>query len=256
MLAFAVAFAGLAGPPQQGGDPCLQAIALDPSAGQGAAEVFRATYRHCEGAASFRVVQLYVGDEVLANAPSVNLGYEAGRFFLEDAAGDCAPGDASMLVSTHGTLDCATSSVTTMGNDIVVEWSIAFDTVGFAGIHGVFFDAKGGAGDPEPRLEWTDMGTFVVAPDAATSGAASTTGVDSSGDASGGDVDTATTSADTDTGEASTGPGGIPVTAGYGGSPADTGCSCGADPPARALGLLGWIAIAARRRRQPPCDST
>src|SRR6188508_1017766 len=120
MLALAVALAGLGAPPQDGGDPCLQAVALDPVAGQGAAEVFRATYRHCEGAATFRIVQLYVGDEVVASAPSVNLGYEAGRFFLEDAPGDCAPGDATMLVSTHGTLDCATSSVSPMGDDVVV----------------------------------------------------------------------------------------------------------------------------------------
>lgn len=255
MLALVVALAGLGGPPQHGGDPCLQAIALEPAAGQGATEVFRATYRHCEGAATFRVVQLYVGDEVLASVPSVNLGYEAGRFFLEDAAGDCAPGDAATLVSVHGTLDCATSTVTPMGDDLVVEWSIAFDTAGFAGIHGIFFDAKGGAGDPEPRLEWTQMGTFVVAPDAGTTGTASTTGVDDGGDASGTGADAATTSTDAETSGASTATGGIPVTAGYGGPPAETGCACAAVPDAR--GLLAWIVIAAvRRRRQPPCEST
>jgi len=250
VLALAVVLAGLAGTAQHGGDPCLQAIALEPAAGQGAAEVFRATYRHCEGAATFRVVQLYVGNVVDAGEPSVNLGYEAGRFFLEDAPGDCAPGDATVLTSTYGSFDCAASSVAPMGDDLVVHWAVQFDTVAFAGIRGVFFDAKGGAGDPEPRLEWTQMGTFVVAPDAGTTSDPTSGGVDGSDDGTPADTGTSSDGADTSgTGGSTTEPEGVPAT-GVGQSPADAGCTCRAEPGGWPLGLVVLVALARRRARR------
>jgi len=235
--------ARIAAPPVGGGDPCLQAIALEPAAGQGDAAVFRATYRHCEGAATFRVVQLWVGAEVSEIAERVHAGYEAGRFNLENG-GDCAPGDPVVLQSTYGALDCAASTVTMQGTDMMVEWAIAFDVDTFAGVRGVFFDAKGGAGDPEPRLGWTQMGTFTVEPAAGTD--EGTTAATDEGTSDGGDgQDTGETTTGTvgaSTGESGGLPGANPR------RPVDGGCACGVDGTRLGPWLCAFVLVRRRRR--------
>jgi hypothetical protein len=232
---------------------CLQAVGLDPPAGQGDAAVFEATYRHCDGASSFRIVQLWVGDEVVATIPRVNLGYEAGRFTLE-GAGDCAPGDAVVLAGEYGSFDCAASSVMAAGPDMIVNWALEFDVATFAGVHGVFFDAKGGIGDPEPRLGWTQMGTFDVEP----SGTGSTgMAADSSGsDGDGTTTTTTTTSAATDEGSsADSEQTGLPLTGNDRGVVPGGGCACAAAEAANLPALL-FLVLARRRARQPPCAAT
>ena len=47
------------------------------------------------------------------------------------------------------------------------NWSVSpypsgGDTATFAGTHGLWVDAKGGTGDPEPRLGWTELGSYTV----------------------------------------------------------------------------------------------
>jgi hypothetical protein len=104
-----------------------------------------------------------------------------------------------------------------------------FDVDRFAGERGVFFDAKGGSGDPEPRLGWTRMGSFTVEHDVVET-----------------DDDDATTDDDDDS---------API------GPADVGdiddvprdrvapsCSCGGDPTP----LLALAFIPLRRRRRDP----
>lgn len=176
----------LAAPWELGPPACLTAVSLDPAAGEGASATFEAVYAHCEGASEFRVVQLWIGNEVSSSIDRVNLGFEAGVFFIEDG-GSCAPGDAARIEGPMGALDCAASSVTVAGNESVVRWAVEFDTSAFAGTHGVYFDAKGGDGDPEPRLGWTQMGTFVVQEDGSgtTSAPAATSGSTGEGSSEG-----------------------------------------------------------------------
>jgi MYXO-CTERM domain-containing protein len=151
-----------AGMPPGCGDPPITAVSLDPTDGRGAGAVFRSVYRHCDGASSFRIAQLWVGSAVDVGVPHIGLGYEGGRFFIDDGTESCAPGEAIGLAGTHGTLDCARSMASVVGDDLTIDWALSFNTGTFAGTHGVFFDAKGGAGMPEPRLDWTRMGTFTV----------------------------------------------------------------------------------------------
>jgi hypothetical protein len=234
--------------PSPGPPACLTADALDPVAGAGASAVFEAAYGHCEGAAQFRVVQLWIGDEVTPAAARINLGYEAGMFFIE-GGGACAPGDPVVLHSTLGGLDCAASSVTLAGNQATVQWAVEFDTTAFAGSHGVFFDAKGGVGDPEPRLGWTQMGTFIVEPDATDSGstgAGATTG-GGTGTSSGGDEgsgssegsDASTAGGDTE----GTIPGG-----GGGRRGGVDGCACSLHGRSAGAWWLVWLLALWRRR--------
>jgi hypothetical protein len=199
----------LAAPWGLGPPACLTAVSLDPAAGEGAAAVFEAVYAHCEGASEFRVVQLWIGDEVSSSIDRVNLGYEAGVFFIEDG-GSCAPGDAARIEGPMGALDCAASSVTVTGNESVVRWAVEFDTSAFAGTHGVYFDAKGGEGDPEPRLGWTQMGTFVVQEDSSGSGSTSTSTSGSTSGTTGEGSSEGSSSSDTDAGSGAETGGSIP----------------------------------------------
>jgi hypothetical protein len=204
--------------------------------------VFRATYRHCLGASAFRIVQIFVGERVAASVPAVHVGFEGGRFGLD--ADSCAAGEARVLRGPYGSLDCAGSRGIAQGNDLVVEWALAFDPSTFAGERRVFFDAKGGPGDPEPRLGWTEMGRFTVVstPDAGPPDA----GVASRSDAGA----PASPDAGSPPGGDPRGDGGVagpedaPATAAHG------GCALagGAGTPAPILLLLLWLRGGQRRR--------
>ncbi|MBX7079861.1 MAG: hypothetical protein K1X88_11775 [Nannocystaceae bacterium] len=220
---------------------CITAVSLSPADGAGEAAVFEARYGHCEGAAAFRVVQLWIGDEVDPQAERLNLGYEAGVIAFE-GAGSCAPGDPVTLVGEHGSLDCAATTVSDEGDERVVAWALGFDVASFAGSHGVFFDAKGGTGDPEPRLGWTQMGSFLVEASAAdTSGAASGSSEGSSGS------DGGESSGSSSGGSAALDDGGLP-----GGTPhalpAGSGCGCGAQPHVAAPAWLLLLGLCRRNR--------
>jgi hypothetical protein len=152
-------------PPTPPGDPCpgeprITAGELDPDSGSGAAQLFHAHYAHCEGGEAFRIVQLTVADEVDGVAPAVPVAWEDGRFWLGDAS--CAPGDPVELINEYGALNCAASLTYVEGDDRVVDWQIRFDFATFGGTHGLWFDAKGGTGEEEPRLGWTPVGTWTV----------------------------------------------------------------------------------------------
>lgn len=105
-------------------------------------------------------MQLVVADRVAASAPMVHVGFERGRFGLE--GGSCAPGEARELRGALGSLDCGRSAAAVRGDVLEVDFVLTFDVDRFGGDHGVFFDAKGGPGEPEPRLGWTEVGRFVV----------------------------------------------------------------------------------------------
>ncbi|MBK7579963.1 MAG: hypothetical protein IPI67_07120 [Myxococcales bacterium] len=144
------------------GGACLTAGALSPTNGSGTQAKLSVTYSSCEGASALRVVQLWVGDEVKGGAPAVSVSYEAGQLRLDGSAESCAPGASQVLTSSYGSLDCATTSVSAQGNELLVSWALSFDASKFSGNHQVFVDAKGGSGTPEPRLGWTALGTFTV----------------------------------------------------------------------------------------------
>jgi hypothetical protein len=140
-------------------------------AGTGDGEVFEAVYGHCEGADTFRVVQIWFGNEVALDVPHVQGGFEAGMFTFGDAPGQsCAPGQAVEVATPLGTLDCATSTVTPVGDQLIVQWAVRLDPVAFGGPRGIWFDAKGGAGDPEPRLGWMQVGSYDVQQAAGSTG--------------------------------------------------------------------------------------
>ena len=68
-------------------------------------------------------------------------------------------------------LDCAASQAWFAGDELVVEYALNLNPDTFDGNKNVFFDAKGGDGDPEPRLGWIQVGTWTVAEDLDESGA-------------------------------------------------------------------------------------
>lgn len=142
-------------------EPMLSAVSLDPTAGRGASQIFRAVYRNCAGVTAFRNASIWVGSSVDVAAPHITAVYEGGRFYLDGRVESCAPGEARMFAGPGGTLDCARSTATVSGDDLSVDWALAFDTAALAGEQGVFVDAKGTA-TPEPRLGWTRMGTYTV----------------------------------------------------------------------------------------------
>ena len=141
------------------GNP-IAAVSLDPVDGAGSGQTFTAVYSHCAGASAIRGVQLAVWDAVDPFLPAVQVGYEAGQLYLDGAS--CAPGSSGELVGSYGRLDCASSSASLDGNRLTAQWSIAFDMATFGGTHGVYLDAKGGAALPEPRLGWTQLGSYTV----------------------------------------------------------------------------------------------
>jgi MYXO-CTERM domain-containing protein len=142
-----------------------------PASGSGPEQAFVTRIAHCEGAGALRIVQLRVTKVVDAQEPAVAPAFEAGAFHLD--AQSCAPGEATELVSTYGSLDCASSSVVEDGDEMAVTFALRFDVEAFAGERGLFMDAKGGSPSPEPRLGWTEVGSWTVAASTAGSGGSS-----------------------------------------------------------------------------------
>jgi hypothetical protein len=246
-----------------GGDPCLTAVSLTPMSGSGDSAIFEAIYGHCEGAQTFRVVQIWFGNEVAIDVPHAQGGFEDGMFVFGDAPGSsCAPGQALEISTPNATLDCAMSSATAVGNEMIVQWAVRFDPVAFGGARTIWFDAKGGAGDPEPRLGWTQVGSWNVQDDA------DGTGGSGSGDDTG--ATAGSVGAATGTGAATESDGGS-ESAGATGDPPGTlpglmddrsdgaGCSCQADersPFAEWMLVLVLVAIGrARSQSKPSGDS-
>lgn len=142
----------------------IQSLGVTPAAASGTAQLFETGFRHCLGVGAFRVVQLWVGDAVQAGLPALNLGYDnvVGLFYGEGAQ-TCAPGAAATLGTAYGSLDCAGSWVAGSGTDGTVGWALQFNPSTFAGTHGLFVDAKGPESQvPEPRLGWTQVGSYTV----------------------------------------------------------------------------------------------
>ncbi|MBI5534477.1 MAG: hypothetical protein HY898_17260 [Deltaproteobacteria bacterium] len=164
--------AGSAGAAGSGGGPgCspdLSAVSLTPSNGSGVSSTFTAVYRYAGGADKLSVAQLYVGDQVAAGVPSVNLSIDATAITLDNQS--CAPGEARVLQGTYGSVDCSKTGYSVAGTDATITWGVSFLPTAFAGKHGVFMDAKA-QGDPAPRLCWTKMGDWEV-PGGGSGGAA------------------------------------------------------------------------------------
>ncbi len=147
--------------------PCdgelIQANGIEPADAAGEGAVFQARYGHCLGAEAFRVVQLMVADEVAADAPNVHVAWSEGAFWYEEQS--CEMGSPTVLDGAWGSLDCEHSAAFYVGNELVVDFALGFDVATFAGSHGLWFDAKGGPGDEEPRLGWTLVGSYTVEPE-------------------------------------------------------------------------------------------
>lgn len=205
-----------------------------PSATSGTQAVFRATYAHCAGASAIRVAQLWVGPMPAAGANSVSVAYEAGRLSLDGQS--CAPGEARVLAGTHGSLDCARTTVTDAGTTRLITWALTMSPATLGGAQGVFADAKANTAMPEPRLGWTRLGDFDVRVDVPAMDGGATS------DASANDA-TVTDVADASRRDAG------------GGATVEGGCGCRAAGTRRsrgALASLGLIALAfalARRGR-------
>jgi len=150
------------------GGEIITAGGLSPAAGSGSAVTFEARYAHCLGAETFRVVQMMVAEEVTAVDPNVHVSFSDG--LLRHAGQQCLPGVDQVLHGDWGALDCSGSTAWFVGDELIVEYALILDPDAFAGPKNLFFDAKGGSGDPEPRLGWTQVGTWTVAEDPVDSG--------------------------------------------------------------------------------------
>ena len=144
--------------------PTLTAVSIFPPSGWGCATTFEAAYEHSQGAQTFRIVQLWIGDEVAPEVPVMGATLEYGIF--QSAGQTCQPGEDKVIEGEYGSFDCANSWFVDEGNVRRVYFAITFDLDTFSGTKNIYFDAKGGSGDPEPRLGWTKMGTFTIVDDA------------------------------------------------------------------------------------------
>jgi hypothetical protein len=81
------------------------AASLTPVSGSGKAGLFTIDYGHCQGAASLRVVQIWVADNAVdAMAPGVSLGFEGGKLYGAGSTDTCTPGEAKKLSGPYGAL--------------------------------------------------------------------------------------------------------------------------------------------------------
>ena len=151
------------GPCDEG--PVIEAVSLSPASASGSAVELQARYAHCAGGEAFRVAQMWVGQEPDPQDPSVHVGFGEGAFGYE--GGSCLPGEDAVLTGEFAALDCSRSVAAVIGDELRLAFALEFDVEAFGGLHEVWFDGKGGDGDPEPRIGWTLMGTFTVEPDPA-----------------------------------------------------------------------------------------
>ncbi len=129
-------------------EPMITVGGVTPEAGEGSVVTFQARYGHCEGAETFRVVQMMIADEVTASDPNIHVGYGDG--LLGHNGTQCAPGADQVIEGEWGDLDCSASGVWFAGNELVVEYALTLYPDTFGGPQNIFFDARGATTTPSP----------------------------------------------------------------------------------------------------------
>jgi hypothetical protein len=123
----------------------LVATSVSPISAKGPTESLHTVVSSCHGADAVRVVSLAVGEPTQDH---LEASFEDGLFHA--GAASCAPGQAKSLSLAHGTLDCAASKAALVGDEVRVDWALAYDVATYAGPHGIWLSARGGPGNPEP----------------------------------------------------------------------------------------------------------
>jgi len=129
-----------------------------------APSVLTATYGDAFGATDLKQVQLCIGGLALPSTtlyaeylPATNLLY---LFNASDVAvGGYAPGSSNVITTTLGSLNCAGTTVTKSGNNLVVGWSFT-PTNALAGAQATYLDATDSLGETSG---WQKFGDWTIA---------------------------------------------------------------------------------------------
>lgn len=139
-------------------------VRVTPATGSGSSATFTATYRDANGADTFKTVTLLI-NATTAGANAVYITYDraANRIALRNDANTGsttgAPGAASKLSNSQGTVDLAGSKVSISGTDLVLTVPVSFED-SFAGAKNLFLQADDVTGVRNTMLSY---GSFTVA---------------------------------------------------------------------------------------------
>jgi subtilase family serine protease len=145
--------------PISGGPPTV--VSLSPTSGTGTTQTFGAVYSDPNGAADLGNVRILFNSAITGlNACYVFYYPASNALYLENDAnngvtGPVTPGSSSSLSNSQCTLTATGTSVSTAGNNIAVNFALAF-TSSFTGLKNVYL----GANSATASSGWIDMGTW------------------------------------------------------------------------------------------------
>ena len=155
LLFAATAVSALAGPPT--------IVSLTPNSGNGASVTFQAVYADPKGAADLNEILLQVNtSQSSANACYVYYHPQTNQLYLANNAGNAwmtpalTPGVSGTASNSQCTLNAATSSVATSGNDLTLDVALTFSNA-VVGQQNVYLYAGGLSG---LNSGWVKEGTW------------------------------------------------------------------------------------------------
>ena len=152
-------------PNPSAGPPAI--VSLSPNTGSGASVTFQAVYSDPNGAADLNTVLLQINSsESPVNACYVYYQPQTNLLYLSNNAGTAwltpglTPGGVSTTSNSQCTLNAASSSVATSGNDLTLNVALAFSRA-FLGTQNVYLYAAGLSGR---NSGWVKEGTWIPNP--------------------------------------------------------------------------------------------
>jgi hypothetical protein len=136
------------------------------TSGTGSPQSLTAVYSDANGSGDVSLAYLMVNATVNgANGIYAYYARSTGRLYLQNDAGsgpvgNCLPGSATTLSNSQGTIDCAATTVTGLGNDLTIVWRVT--PIGtFTGAKNVYLNVKDNAG---AIPGWADRGDWTITP--------------------------------------------------------------------------------------------
>jgi len=147
--------------------PTLGTVSPSPlTSAAGTPQSLTAVYSDANGSGDVNLAYLMVNATL--NGANAIYGYYArttGRIYLLNdlgsaPVGNCTPGAATKLTNSQGSIDCAATTVTGVGNDLTVVWRVT-PTGTFTGTKNVYLNVRDNA---SATTGWADKGDWTITP--------------------------------------------------------------------------------------------
>jgi hypothetical protein len=134
----------------------------------GSSKSLKAVYTDVSGYRDFSAVDILVTDDGVANAIWVNYNQSANKLALRNDAGTayqpetCAPGEVRILKNTQGSLNCAKTTMSGTGSNLIMVWDITPTVPSIASVPKKIMVR--GSDSMHHTTNWVQKGSWTIRP--------------------------------------------------------------------------------------------